>query len=821
MNDPLCKNVPAGGKSGLKAGLDVDVETMSIHDFYDANDLVVMSGMMTATKHKSGEWKKTFGFRKGWEKTIKHDYNQRVNGYALLTGKTNGITAIDIDDPTLEHNIKLMDMMKDCSMIAKTRKGFHYLFRYTPLIKGVSCDDLALDTRNDNNCVFCEPTRCVAEDGSIVATYEWIKRPNTMNDLVDIPQNVMDYLLALSPKYFHQPQQKQEETQEPDDDNMSVHTTNPVSVDDEDKAVLHKLAQYITNNKDYSDWINNGFICYNEGLPLSVWEEMSRKCAGYEEGACAEKWRSFSTQREKKLTQATWWKWLKTNNPITYKELQEERNDLIEKIKLINHNDIAKLFWNIHPNAYAYNNTTGWYVLNKNNIWDLCDDKQPEKLKNHIADTFQDLLTETLEAILNKYARICKTLIGKQDELEKKEKEKRDIVKLINKAYVMCGSSEFCNGVVQFLREKYNIDRLEDMMGTNPYLFAFDDGMCFDLNQLKARPIVPTDYVSLTTGYRMPKQVDMGTRNQINEFLYSLFEDNLVQDYLMKILATCLFGGNRFEEFYVFTGSGGNGKSAISDMLLNAFGSYYYSVNATLFTRAMDRVDQPIPALVEARNKRIMMTSECENDEELREVLLKKIVGNDLIEARTLFNKHIIRYKATYKPIILVNIIPKIKHLTDAMVRRMRIVNFPFKFRSVVSASNERLADPDIKEKYCKSQEWRDEFILMLWETYQTIANDKSLPQPSAVREATNDYFDTNNPLKFWLDEHFEITKKDSDRISASELFAMYKEDTHDTKMSANQFASDLAFNKITKKKSGREYYCGLVRKPREGVFEE
>ena len=805
----------------------------AIHDYYDNADFIIISNNMGVKKNtKTGKWEKDpkYFFRKEWEHTPKHDYNKRVNTFAMLTGKANGITAIDIDDVSLEHNQKLMEMMDDCTMVAKTKKGFHYVFKYCPLIKGVAVNELALDTRNDNNCIFCEPTLVKASDDSIVATYKWIKKVDSKEDLVEIPTEVLAYLKSLSLKYFleydepKKSKSKSQKVEEDDDgeqdemeDTSSTNTASSNPSNDKEKDILHKLADCITNNNNYSDWLNNGIICFNEGLELDVWEQMSKKCKGYEEGACAEKWKTFASARERKLTQATWWKWLKTNNPAKYQELIGERNDLLEKIKLINHNDIAKLFWNIHPTAYAYNTATGWFVLNKKSIWEVCDEKQPEKLKNHIADTFQELLTEALEAVLNKYAKICKGLIGKQDELEKKEKEKKEIVKLINKAYMMCGSSDFCNGVIQFLREKYNIDNLEDIMGTNPYLFAFKNGMCFDLKELQERPIVPTDYICLTAGYAMPTKSNSATREAISNFIYGLFEDKEVQDYLLKVLSTCLFGGNRFEEFYVFTGSGGNGKGVISELLHSVFGDYYYSVSVNLFTKPVDKTDQPIPALVDARNKRIMMTAESEADDELRQMLLKKMVGGDIIEARTLHSKHIYRYKATYKPIFQMNAIPKLKNLDEAMKRRMRIINFPFQFRPVCVGEKDRLADPDVKEKYCKSEEWRNEFVLMLWETYQQIADAKSLPTPNAVKEATNDYFDDNNPIKFWLEAYFVKTDGSTDKVQSSDLFRMFLEDTKAEKYNKQHFAQSMIFNGFQKKKvHGREFYCGLRRKTDE-----
>ena len=75
-----------------------------------------------------------------------------------------------------------------------------------------------------------------------------------------------------------------------------------------------------------------------------------------------------------------------------------------------------------------------------------------------------------------------------------------------------------------------------------------------------------------------------------------------------------------------------------------------------------------------------------------------------------------------------------------------------------------------MKEKLCGSAEWRDEMCLLLTETYAAIKDVESLRQPGTVAEATRGYVDENNVLKEWLDAHYEITRRDSDRIGAGTM---------------------------------------------------
>ena len=800
------------------------IEEMSHpHDLYERLGAVIMSGQMTAKQNKKGEWKKVFGFRSQWEQTEKHDYNKRVNGYAMLMGERHNMIAIDIDDPSLDCAQELMDLMTSCNLVAKTNKGFHYVWKYDPRLKQTTgTDETKIDIRSDGGCIFCEPTLAKTPEGVVVAQYEWTKMPFEDEELEEVPEEVIEYLTALDERYVGSSNtvEEEQEVEMPTGDATTTTTTDTEPKNEEDYENIAKVVQALDKKRfaTYDDWVKIGMVCYNERVPMSVWETATKeKYDRYGKGSkrvCAEKWASFAKEKGRKVMGATLWKWLKTDNPTAFWSLMEFRNDFWSLIALLNHKDIAKYFYNINPDAYLWEETMGWYSLTKTNVWKHYDKSQPSGLKRHIADTMQDLAMDTKKAELATYQKKSATITDqeKQKELLKAHAQK---IKQIHDAYKIFGSSDFCNGVISFLPSFFEKEDLTATMDMNRYIFAFTDG-CFDLNTCSFRMISPQDYISTTTGYPYPKKTNAPIRTAVKKFLFGLFENEEDEAYLCKVLASCLYGGNRWEEFYGFTGSGGNGKGVIADLLKTAFGDYYLSVDNTLFTKPLERKDQPIPALVEARCKRIMMTTEPESDDKLQGGLIKKISGGDIIEARTLNSKHIVKYVPQFKVILQMNNIPKMSKIDGGIERRMRIINFPFKFVSAetMTDTHHRLGDPDVKEKHCKSDEWRDEFILMMSEVYKTIKDLKSLTPPRSVAEATGEYMDDNNPLKVWLNKHYDLTRLETDQIGATELKRQYMEDNHIEKMGDASFKNLLSFNNIKWKHTNvGNFYLGLKRK--------
>jgi len=763
---------------------------MSAFALYKRLEFVLCSGTFNPCAKPDGGLNKNFIHDStSWKSDRQRKCLDDRSGYALLTGAVSNVTAIDVDEPDAPHNQQLTELLAaECNMIARTRKGFHYLFKYDSRIRTVAKKALALDTRNDGGLLYVAPSHYTTPDGEEVV-YEWDVTPDDMGEteLRLMPEAVVARLKQLDAGYV---------VAEPVAE--VVETVEVVDVVEAETDILARLADEITNNDTYDEWLHNGLICFNEGLGLEVWERMSRKGAGYEAGACEKKWRSFTKSVDRKITQATWWKWLKTTKPARYGELRQYRTDIETLLEAVNHNDIAKYFYNLYPTNYVYNKALGWYAIGDHNIWERADKGLPNTLKRHLADTMQDITREAKHIQTAKHKRRMDAgKGGAEDKLELIDHQTK--MKNIIAAYKLFGSSEFCNGVISFLPAYYEDEQLTEKIDMNRTVFAFSNGL-YDIEKETFRAIEPADWVCTTTGYPMPKVSVPAVRSELTTLMWNIFEDTDVTGYMWDVLSSALLGTNRWEELYTFTGSGGNGKGVLSELLKTAFGAYFISQDVALFTKPRERADQPIPALVEARPCRLFMTTEPEADDKLQCGLLKKISGGDQVEARTLHSPHIIKYVPQFTLILQTNTIPRLNKVDGGIQRRLRIIRFPFQFVGTPTLPHHRHGDPDVKDRKCKSDAWRDEFVLMLIERLQVVRKWKSLVPPEKVREVTSGYLDEHNPLKEWLAENYLITHWEGDQVPAAEIRGNFISDRPESTLSVVKFKELMGFNGVESK---------------------
>lgn len=823
--------------SPAKVEAKMATDRQAIWDMYEKLGFTLVSGNMSSWKDENGKIEKRFYFDKkpgeekaSWKTPEKRVFNKTRSGFATITGKESNTTVVDIDDFDAPESIQLMDLMMGCNMVVKTRRGFHYYYKYNPQIKTVCGEDkkslgikVPIDTRGDGGIIYAPPTRYRLPTGDWVE-YELIKNPFDFDDgLVEMPTEVVEFLAKLSSHYIVG-EKKEKEKKVVQTPTGTITPAEPVVSDN----ILYKVASYITNNNSYSDWVNNGMICYNEGLPWTVWADMSRKIPEYAnnpDSVFTEKWETFKHFTGKKLTQATWWKWLKENNKEVWSELILERNDFYDKCCNINHRDFAQFFYNMFPKAYVWNETLNWYALQPSNIWKHYDKGNPHGLKNHIASVLQETAIDTRKALIDRASRN----LTRPDVVEDKDKEKAIKKKLdadlevMRNVYKQFGNTTFINGIIDFLPSFYEKSDLPDLMDMTRGIFAFNDCIVpLETDKITPRAIQPTDWISRTCGYDFPKVSNAIARAQIKLFLTNIFPDSETPTFVMRVFGSCLLGKNRFERFYVLTGTGGNGKGVLMTLVHSAFGDYCMGADTSLITKPQERRDQPCPALVDARDRLLLSFTEPEREDKIQVGIIKKMTGGeDKVEARALKSNTIVSYIPKFIPIIQANNIPKLSKLDGGAKRRLCVIDFPFSFVGNPDPENpnQKQGDPDVKDKKCKSDEWRDEFILMLLENAIEVAKMKTLSPPQTVSEATDDYLDENNAIKEWLFGNYTLTKQADDRIQSSELLKAYEADTS-RKIDSSTFSDLLKVNGIEKKKSsGVMMYMGLKRKETTPAF--
>ena len=568
------------------------------------------------------------------------------------------------------------------------------------------------------------------------------------------PQSILKLAEVLEEK-------EKEDTTDPKDESIAyTEYADPTEDDLKTKDLIGDVLDAIGKHRwdYYPDWLRIGFVMLNEGFSVEDFTELSSKSKHFVKETSPAwiktKWKMF---RKSNMTQSLLWKWLSEDNMTAYLDLSKRRMDFWNLIRNASHAETARFFYNLRADAYLYNQSLGWFQLQGNNIWRLYE-KHPSSMIADIHQTFQRIGKEH-------QSQIDMTEVN-----EDKIKLSRTKLKGIGGFFAKVGNKSFCDGVIAFVQNYYTEDDLHKKMDEQRHLFAFNDAV-YDLDKHEARPVAPDDYVCLNTGYAYPRKRFPVARKELIDTLRSVFErdgetapDELgaLTSYVLKTLALCLHGRKKYEKFFVWTGSGGNGKGMIAEIVKRVLGDYFHTIPHQVLTKSQDKKDATCPPLAKAKGKRCVMASEPEANDRLQVGVIKEWTGGDEVSARDLY-----RSTVTFVPqsvlYLQTNVIPRLNRPDGGIERRMEIVEFPNKFVETPTEPNHKKINIDLKDKIIKSPEWRDEMWWLLIEAYRLLETD-GLKIPDCVLEKSKDYMSSQNPIKEWLEANYTLGLPRDDR---------------------------------------------------------
>jgi len=555
-------------------------------------------------------------------------------------------------------------------------------------------------------------------------------------------------------------------------------------VENNEKELIKGLVSCLSLERanEYGKWLSVGMCLHNiDQGSFELWCEFSNRDVSYDEKTCQQKWSSFGNDHGgARLGKGSLYHWAKCDdNSKYYKVMKEYLHSQIETsvshgpdahhlIALV----IAKYFENqyicvdINDDWYYFNGVR-WRKTMKGNKLKKCIHDDIHKIYREYGDNY------------DKKARDLQNADGDPDEIDKWKKKFEKCLTFQKKLY----QENYVNTIIGALKHIFYKEGIMEEFDTNNDLIGFENGI-YDLKNNTFREGRPEDYVTLSTKIILPinGSIESGEdqekyrrrsipdcnipldelnpriaeidnynrlRDDLRDFIKQIIPDDELRDYTVRYISKCLSGDNRDEEFNIWTGSGGNGKSKLVELIQLSLGEYACNLPVALLTQKRKASGAAAPEMARTRGKRFVFMQEPDVNETLNVGEMKEITGNDKIQARGLY-KEPFEFTPQFKLLLMCNQLPNIPSNDDGTWRRLRAVPFISSFvkeEDVDIKFNRYPIDKQLKKKL---PYWIIPFMGILLEEWREY-DKNGINIPEAVTDKTRDYRNSNDVIGKWI----------------------------------------------------------------------
>jgi len=350
---------------------------------------------------KTKELKKSLNFYgySNWKTNPK--LNKKAPAHLLITGKKSNVSVIDIDDPNAPHNKELMALCeKQCNLIQRTRKGYHYIFKYTDKLKTTTNAKMGVDCRNDDACLIVEPSTYEYDDE--IYKYEIIKKPKPDQDINEINDEILKKYFEINGyKDDKKSQDKMKDTiKQTNKEIKNINIGKTIPIED-----LRFILDNINVNRydNFHDWILLGIILKKHNIDVSLYEEYSKKSTKYVENEPYNNYMGFDCEKYD-ISIATLYFWLKNDNKEKFSELMNKGKDDYQRIK----EEVEKKYFLVGSKFYKkLDNRQGFDILKEADVKIELKPKQieiynPEKNKTMKSDFYSKWILDEKRAFFDR-----------------------------------------------------------------------------------------------------------------------------------------------------------------------------------------------------------------------------------------------------------------------------------------------------------------------------------------------------------------------------------------------------------------------------------
>ena len=228
-----------------------------------------------------------------------------------------------------------------------------------------------------------------------------------------------------------------------------------------------------------------------------------------------------------------------------------------------------------------------------------------------------------------------------------------------------------------------------------------------------------------------------------------------IRKYCIEFIASRLCGDVFQQRFSIWTGSGGNGKSMLIDLIESVFGDYCKGVPVSLLTQKRKASNAACPEKAILKGVRFGHLQEPDSNERINVGEMKELTGGDTIQARKLYGD-VFEFKPQFELVLMCNEKPTIDDKTNGAWRRVQVYPFISHFTDDKNKHNlEKHIYPKDNKLQLKIKEyWPMIFMSMLlkeWVRLSKLEFPSKIPQ--CILLETENYQNDSDIIGRWMKE--------------------------------------------------------------------
>jgi len=545
------------------------------------------------------------------------------------------------------------------------------------------------------------------------------------------------------------------------------------AIEKHDIELVKKLidCMSVQRSKNYDTWRNMGCAMYAvSDTLLDEYKRFSRKClAKYNENKvpCEQIWNYASKNcddRDRSINNIRHWAWL-DNKERFYQTIVSLMPKLLGNAMSSKHVDIADIVYELYKGRFVCVNI-------KDKKWFEFQDHRWVMIQSGY--TLATLISVEVRKIMKEYViSLLKKGMDDYDNDNGSTKKHQQMLMTIDRL----ADVPFRDNILVACSSKFHDEEFEKKLNANFYLVGFNNGV-YDLKEGRFRNGVPADYLTMTVGYDYKEYNENDpVFTKIHRYFSQVLTEFDIREYVLTFIASILRGVPD-SKLHIWTGGGGNGKSATVELIKQILGQYFGTMPVTVLTRKKMSSSGANPEMADKMGKRLVLIQEPEYNDTLYVGQMKEISGKDTVMARALYGNPF-EFVPQFKLILTCNVLPRIPSNDRGTWRRLRVTPYETEFvEKNPQGPKQFLIDEELGEEF---PTWAQPFMWLILNKYYPIYKkgcDKKpyqISEPPKVTQYTNEYKKGSDIYMEFLDENVEMTGNKEDYEHMTVIFDSFK----------------------------------------------